>query len=66
MVLDLACELVILGATKRQQRVGFCLMQCNMEKSAIWEMIPITQEADVLVEESFGRTRPTRDIHRLC
>jgi len=29
-----------------------------MPVSAIWEMIPITQEADVLVEKSFGRTRP--------
>ena len=29
-----------------------------MERSAIWELIPITQKADVLVEESFGRTRP--------
>ena len=26
-------------------------MQCNTVTSAIWEMIPITQEADVLISE---------------
>ena len=43
---------------ERLVRVGSCLVQCNMERSAIWGLIPITQKADVLVGESFGRTRP--------
>lgn len=43
--------------------VGYCFVQCSIVTSAIWEMIPNTQKADVPVEESFGRTRPISE-HR--
>jgi len=40
------------------------LLHCNMGTSAIWELIPITQKSDVLMGESFGRTRPKAALHQ--
>jgi hypothetical protein len=44
--------------------VGTGLLQCNMGRSAIWEMIPITQKANVKIDERNARSRPGADADR--
>ena len=44
------------------ERVGTSLLQCSTGKSAIWEMIPITQEADAQTVEGKAGPRPLVEV----